>query len=99
VVQTICFNISVGTPVDKDYTYLGHVAAGRKVGCILDLACPGSVPMEFGFGKRRGNLFDNYANIIFRKDAWHTVNIVCPRKTKTFRTDASLSFYRETYGS
>lgn len=29
----------------------------------------------------------------------HLVNIVCPGKTKTFGIDASLGFYRGTYGS
>jgi hypothetical protein len=62
--------------------YLGHVAAGRKFVGILDLACPRSVPRAFGFRKRRGNLLNIYAKIVFRKDACHTVNIVCLGKTK-----------------
>jgi len=69
VVQTICFNISIGTLVEKDY--VGHIAAGRKLGCILDLACQGRA---FGFRKRRGNLFYIYENIIFRKYACHTLS-------------------------
>jgi len=79
--------------------YLGHVAAGRKFGCILDLACPGSVPRAFGFRKRRENLLDTYAKIVFRKDACHAVNIVCLGKTKTHRIYDSFGFHRETYGS
>lgn len=79
--------------------YLGHVAAGRMFGCILDLACPESVPRVFGFHKRQGNLLDTCTKIVFRKDACHAVNRVCPGKQKTHGIYDSFSFYRETYGS
>ena len=80
MVETVCFNVLVGTLVEKDN--LGDVPTGRNVGCILDLACLGSVPRAFGSRKRPGYLLDTYSTINFRKDAYQTVDTVCPGKTK-----------------
>jgi len=84
--------------VEKDY--LVHVAACRKFGSILYLACPRSVPRAFGFRKSEG-IFSTTILISSSGKTLVTclVNTVCPGKTKTFGIDASLSFYREAYGS